>query len=75
MLYGYNMTVNMNTGEYTIIAGSGMEQTVAYLQAHNQYEEVYQNFCNTTENQYRSRAAELLSLDNYRGKIEKPGLV
>ena len=75
MLYGYNMTVNVNTGEYTIIAGNGMEQTVAYLQSHNQYEEVYQNFCNTTENQYRSRAAELLSLDNYRGKIEKPGLV
>lgn len=75
MLYGYNMSVNVNTGKYTIIAGNGMEDTVAYLQLHDQYDEVYQTFCQSTDMQYRSRAIELLSLDNYRGKIEHPGLV
>ncbi|MDY3918897.1 MAG: histidine kinase dimerization/phospho-acceptor domain-containing protein [Candidatus Limivivens sp.] len=75
MLYGYNMTVNVNTGKYTIIKGNGMEHTVAYLQAHDQYDEVYQHFCQNTDVLYRSRAVEMLSLDNYRGRIEEPGLV
>ena len=75
MLYGYNMTVNVNTGKYTVIAGNGMEQSVAYLQAHDQYQEVYEMFCRRADSQYRSRAMEFLSLDNYRGKIAKPGLV
>ena len=75
MLYGYNMTVNVNTGKYTIIVGNGMEHTVAYLQAHDRYDEVYQRFCQSTDALYRSRVAQIMSLDNYRGRIENPGLV
>ena len=75
MLYGYNMTIHVNTGKYTIIEGNGMEPTVAYLKAHDQYDEVYQHFCRNTDILYRSRAVKLLSLDNYRSRIEKPGLV
>ena len=75
MLYGYNMTVNVNTGKYTLIAGNGMEQSVAYLQSHDQYEEVYETFLRNTDIGQRARAIELLSLDNYRGAVKKPGLV
>ena len=75
MLYGYNMTVNVNTGKYTLIPGNGMERTVAFLQANDQYEEVFRQFCRNTDEQYRARATEMLSLDSYRGRIEHPGLV
>ena len=75
MLYGYNMTVNVNTGKYSLIIGNGMEHVVSYLRAHNQYDDVYQHFCQTTDDLYRPRAMEMLSLDSYRGRIEKPGLV
>ena len=75
MLYGYNMTINLNTGTYKIIAGNGMEGTVAYLQAHDRIDEVYQHLCDMIDEEYRARAMELLCIDNYRGTIEKPGLV
>ena len=75
MLYGYNLTVNVNTGKYTIIEGNGMDHTVTYLKAHDQYDEVYQSFCRNTDVLYRAHAVKLLSLDNYRDRIEQPGFV
>ena len=74
MLYGYDMVVNVNTGKYTVIAGNDMDHTVAFLQSHDEYQDAYQSFCQNTDARYRARAMELLSLDNYRGKIEKFGL-
>ncbi|MGN0743249.1 MAG: hybrid sensor histidine kinase/response regulator, partial [Candidatus Fimadaptatus sp.] len=75
MLYSYNMTVNVATGTYTLITGTGLEQTVALLQATDRYEDVYRDYISKMDEQYRERARELLSLDTYRGNTDKSGHV
>lgn len=75
MLYGYNLTVNLKTGKYTIIEGNGMAESVAYLKKFEDYDTVYRTFCASTTPEYRKRAEELLNLDNYRGKSLKTGLL
>ena len=75
MLYGYNMSVNLNTGKYTIIEGNGMEHSVAFLRSHDRYEDAYRTFCRNTDPKYRSRAAQMLSLHQYRNRTDQLGLV
>ena len=73
MLYGFNMTVNVGTGKYSLITGTGLKETVAHLQETDQYETVYQDFLRCADPQQKHRVVELLSLDNYRGKAAKSG--
>ena len=73
MLYSYNMTVNVNTGKYTLITGTGLDKTVHKMEETDQYEEIYHSFLNMVDQKYLQRGAELLSLDSYRGKQDKTG--
>ncbi|MGN0364850.1 MAG: PocR ligand-binding domain-containing protein [Suilimivivens sp.] len=73
MLYSYNMTVNVNTGKYTLITGTGLDDIVAKMEATDQYEDIYQIFLHALDPEYLKRGEELLSLDNYRGKKDKTG--
>ena len=73
MLYSYNMTVNVETGRYTLITGTGLDKTVARMQKTDQYEEIYQTFLRGVQPEYRQRGVELLSLESYRGKTDKTG--
>lgn len=73
MLYSYNMTVNINTGKYTLITGTGLDKTVKTMQATDRYDIIYQNFLQNVDPKYKERGKELLSLDRYRGKQEKTG--
>ncbi|MDD6188513.1 MAG: PocR ligand-binding domain-containing protein [Clostridiales bacterium] len=73
MLYSYNMTVNVNTGRYTLITGTGLDDTVARMESTDQYEDIYQSFLRAVDPEYRQRGVELLSLDSYRGKQDKTG--
>ncbi|MDO4482175.1 MAG: PocR ligand-binding domain-containing protein [Bacillota bacterium] len=75
MLYSYNMTVNINTGKYTLITGTGLERSVEYLASNDSYEEVYQLFLNMSDITQRQRVAELLNLENYKGKSLNSGHV
>ena len=73
MLYSYNMTVNVNTGRYTLITGTGLDSTVARMQATDRYEEIYQRFLSEVEPDYLRSGIQLLSLERYRGKNDKTG--
>ncbi len=73
MLYSYNMTVNVDTGKYTLITGTGLDDTVARMEATDQFDDIYQNFLNAVDPEYLEKGKELLSLDNYRGKQDKTG--
>lgn len=73
MLYSYNMTVNVNTGAYTLITGTGLSDTVARMEATDQFEDIYQGFLKAVEPEYLQRGKEFLSLKNYRDQKDKTG--
>ncbi|MGN0778120.1 MAG: PocR ligand-binding domain-containing protein [Aristaeellaceae bacterium] len=73
LLYSYNMTVNVNTGKYTLITGTGMVDTVEVMKTTDSYDDVYQRFLREVDPAYRHRGIELMCLDNYKGQKEKSG--
>ena len=73
MLYSYNMTVNVNTGKYTLIRGTGLDDTVARMEATDNYEDIYQYFIQSVDKEYLEKGIELLFLDRYRVKQDKTG--
>ena len=73
MLYSYNMTVNVNTGQYTLITGTGLDDTVARMEATDRYDDIYQGFLMALEPQYLQRGIEFMALENYRDQKEKTG--
>ena len=73
MLYSYNMTVNVNTGKYTLITGTGLDDTVARMIATDNYDDIYQRFLRALDPTYLLRGKELMSLENYRGQKDKSG--
>ena len=73
MLYSYNMTVNVSTGRYTLITGTGLDETVARMQRTDCYQEIYDGFLAAVDPDYRQRGVELMSLENYRGEQDKTG--
>ena len=73
MLYSYNMTVNVNTGKYTLITGTGLDETVAMIKATDCYDDIYQKFLKAVDPSYLQRGKELMALENYRGQKDKSG--
>lgn len=73
MLYSYNMTVNVNTGKYTLITGTGLDDTVAMMIATDNYDDIYQSFLRAVDPTYLQRGKELMALENYRGQKDKSG--
>ena len=73
MLYSYNMSINVKTGRYTLITGTGLDSTVARLEATDRYEEIYRIFMDSVEDEYREQARALLALDTYRDGTGKTG--
>ena len=73
MLYSYNMTVNVDTGKYTLITGTGLDDTVARMKATDCYDVIYRNFLRAVEPAYLQRGTELMSLESFRGQRDKTG--
>lgn len=73
MLYSYNMTVNIDTGKYTLITGTGLDETVEGLKATDDYEEVYQEFLNSIDPRYLESGREFMSLERFRSHRGKTG--
>ncbi len=73
MLYSYNMTVNVNTGKYTLITGTGLDDTVARMEATDRYDDIYRYFINALDKEHLEKGTEFMSLDRYRGKQDKTG--
>ncbi len=75
MLYSYNMTVNINTGKYTLITGTGLPETVEFLKEHEDYAEVLAWFNRVARPDYLENGLKFLSLDSYRGENLQTGYV
>ncbi|MCI5503787.1 MAG: PocR ligand-binding domain-containing protein [Eubacterium sp.] len=73
MLYSYNMTVNVDTGKYTLITGTGLDDTVTRMKATDRYDDIYQNFLKAVDSEYLQRGTELMALESFRGKRDKTG--
>ena len=73
MLYSYNMTVNVDTGKYTLITGTGLDETVARLKSTDDYNSIYQDFLRAVDPEYLQRSMELLSIESFRGQRDKTG--
>ena len=73
MLYSYNMSVNVHTGKYTLITGTGLDRTVARMKLTDNYEDIYNMFLEEVDSSYKQRGIELMSLDNYRNQKDKSG--
>lgn len=67
------MTVNVDTGKYTLITGTGLDDTVARMKATDNYDDIYQSFLKALDPSYLQRGKELISLDNFRGQKDKSG--
>lgn len=73
MLYSYNMTVNVNTGKYTLIRGTGLDDTVDRMEATDNYDDIYQYFLQSVDKEYLEKGIELLFLERYRVRQDKTG--
>ena len=73
MLYSYNMTVNVKTGKYTLITGTGLDDTVARMIATDNFDDIYQSFLKAVDPAYLQRGKELLSLDYLKEQSDKSG--
>lgn len=73
MLYSYNMTVNVNTGKYTLITGTGLHDTVDRLKATDNFDDTYNQFLLAVDPAYLQRGKELLSPDNFKEQSDKSG--
>ena len=73
IMYSYNLTIDINTGNYSLIKGTGLEDTVARMEATDNYDEIYQSFINAVDKEYLQKGIELLFLERYRVKQDKTG--
>ena len=64
MLYSFNLTVNMDTGKYTLITGTGLEKTINFMQLTDDYSVLYNHFLSIVDDAYREKCIELLDMDN-----------
>ncbi|MGI6021276.1 MAG: ATP-binding protein [Lachnospiraceae bacterium] len=83
IMYSYNLTVEIDTGEYTLITGTGMERTVEEYAKHNKYSELRSFQKKIIHPAYVKRFDELTDLERtdiggiragFRGTLEYPVL-
>ncbi|MGN1338994.1 MAG: response regulator [Oscillospiraceae bacterium] len=66
MLYSFNLTVNMDTGRFTLITGTGLEDTVSFMQTTDDYSVIYDHSLSIVDESYRDKCIGLLDIDHIR---------
>lgn len=83
IMYSYNLTVNLKTGFYSLITGTGMERTVEEYKRHNHQAELKKFHAAIIHPAYLNRFNELLDFESvkinpsengFKGSIEYPVL-
>ena len=74
-LYSYNIVLDLQTGKYTTIIGTGMPQLIDILVSTNDYRQSYERFLNLVWPAYRAKLRSLVSLDYLRNTMDKPGFI
>lgn len=73
LLYSYNLTVDLETGFYTLITGTGMERTVAEYKKHNYIFELETFQESIIHPAYSESFHELLNFDSAGKNLQEDG--
>ena len=74
-LYAFNVTVDLETGVFSIIPGTGMERTVQEMQAATDYRACYAELRKNVKPAFQKRFSTLLALDFLRNAEASAGFV
>lgn len=66
MLYSFNLTVNMDTGRFTLITGTGLNDTIEFMRSTDDYTVIYEHLMEVIDEGYRHKAQKLLDLNEIR---------
>jgi signal transduction histidine kinase/CheY-like chemotaxis protein len=65
-LYGYNITVDLKTGGFSLISGTGTESVVKIMRRAKNYRELFERMLRQVRPGYHDMLRELVSLDRLR---------
>lgn len=75
MLYSYNLTLNLRTGKYSIIIGTGMTKFMEIFKSTSDYEEAYSRKLQYLDPENVAQFAALASLDALRARSNAHGFI
>ncbi|MDD6181352.1 MAG: PocR ligand-binding domain-containing protein [Desulfovibrionaceae bacterium] len=72
-LYSYNVTLNLNSGKYSLIVGTGMERFVQIFASTDDYETAYGKKVGFVTDDYVDAFSDFSSLAALRGRMHEKG--
>ena len=72
-LYGFNLTVDIFTGEYRLIKGTGMQEVLSELERYVDYKVIVSRLNKTIHPDYLQRYMDIFSFDNIKQKAGMKG--
>ncbi|MGN0164847.1 MAG: hybrid sensor histidine kinase/response regulator [Lachnospiraceae bacterium] len=75
MLYSYNLTLNLKTGKYSMIIGTGMTQFMDIFNETDDYETAYNKKISYLDPRHVSQFANLASLESLRSRTNANGFI
>lgn len=75
MLYGFNLTVNLETWKYSLITGTGMDSTLDIMQHNDDYVLLIAKLSRNIAPEYKEKVGELISVRALREKANATGYV
>lgn len=75
MLYSYNLTLNLRTGKYSMIIGTGVTKFMEIFKSTDDYEVAYQKKISYLDPEHMSEFAALASLEALRARTNANGFI
>ena len=75
MLYSYNLTLNLRTGKYSMIIGTGMTKFMEIFKSTDDYETAYTQKLSYLDPEQVAQFAALTSLDSLRARTNANGFI
>ena len=75
MLYGYNLTVNLETWNYSLITGTGMERIIGTMQQENDYVILCAKLMNNIAPEDRSKVEGLIGVRSLKARTGASGYI
>ena len=72
-LYGYNLTVDLDSGRFTLITGTGAKETIAILKQSDDYRQVFARVLRQVNPKFQDSLRQAMSLDYLRNASREPG--
>ncbi|MGN1093985.1 MAG: PocR ligand-binding domain-containing protein, partial [Candidatus Neoclostridium sp.] len=75
MLYGYNVTVNLETWKYSLITGTGMDRVLRAMQHNDDYVLLHAKLIKNIAPEYKDRFEELIGVRALKNKANASGYI